>query len=293
MAFSKSCGVQKSLIKVWFLQNLPPWPADTTHSLGPLRSFPMHARPCGPSFPSRFPLLDTSQTGLYFHLTASLQRNHLMKGSTSNANTSWVPVRPQMYVFREDTSQSRRTVTLFSKMSRSWQTKKVRRQIKKLVIAEALAREVPCVPLDRIPDQNDWFSYIWAMRVSRTANWNKACRLHNRSVSMSTSWFWFKEFQKLWIFLVFKTYMLKYLRLLGNQVYSVFSWNKYREWIDRWMDGRQMWLYRHANIKNVQFISVSQLGPVLFSNVNIVKTTQRFLVHFCNFPCKSFLWTYE
>ena len=32
--------------------------------------------------------------------------------------------------------------------------------------------------------------------------------------------------------------MLKYLRLLGNQVHSVFSWNKYREWIDGWMDGQ-------------------------------------------------------
>ena len=43
--------------------------------------------------------------------------------------------------------------------------------------------------------------------------------------------------------------MLKYLRLLGNRVHSVFSQNKYREWLGRWMDGQTDGLTDNANIK--------------------------------------------
>lgn len=102
--FSKSWGPEVLDQGVVSPKSLPPWPADDHLLPGSSRMVFPHARTSLRSlFPSRFPLLDTSQTGSEPTLTASLQRNHLMKGSASkrSSHPEFLVIRAPMYAFRK------------------------------------------------------------------------------------------------------------------------------------------------------------------------------------------------
>lgn len=160
MHFLKVLGSRSPRSRCGFSQNLPPWPADdhllpgSSHGLSPCTYVP--AVPLSVQISSSRHQPDW----LRAHLTASLQRNHLMKGSASkrSSHPEFLVIRAPMYAFREDTSQSRRTCTFQKCQGRDRQREAEDQKLKEP--QEAWQGSTMCAPgPDPRPERLVFFCY--------------------------------------------------------------------------------------------------------------------------------------
>lgn len=158
--FSKSWGLEVLDQGVVSPKTSLPGLQITTYSLGSHMVFP----PCSyvPAVPLSIQISSSRHQPdwLRAHLTASLQRNHLMKGSASkrSSHPEFLVIRAPMYAFREDTSQSRRTCTFQKCQGRDRQREAEDQKLKEP--QEAWQGSTMCAPgPDPRPERLVFFCY--------------------------------------------------------------------------------------------------------------------------------------
>lgn len=132
----------------------------TTHSLCPLMVFPSCTCIPGVPFSVQIPSSGQQPDWNRAHLTASVERNHLVKGSASkrSSHPEFLVISASVCAFREDTSQSRRTCTFQKCQGRDRQREAEDQKLKEP--KDAWQGSTMCVPgLDPRPERLFFFCY--------------------------------------------------------------------------------------------------------------------------------------